>query len=60
MQYHYRTCKARKDCEHVTCVNYIKSHAANDKKCNEWQIVLQKQHKNRTRTNQQDLLNPLN
>jgi hypothetical protein len=54
MQYHYGTCKARKGCEHVTCVNYTESYVANDKKCNEWQVVLQKQYKNRTRINQQD------
>jgi hypothetical protein len=42
IQYYCGICKARKGCEHVTCVNYIKSHAANDKKYNEWQVVLQK------------------
>jgi hypothetical protein len=51
MQYYCRTCRARKGCEHVTCVNCTGSYAANDKKCNEWQIVLQKQHRNRIRTN---------
>jgi hypothetical protein len=60
MQYYYGTCKARNGCEHVTCVNCTKSYAANDKKCNEWQVVLQKQHRNRTRTNQQNLSDPLN
>jgi hypothetical protein len=60
MQHYYGTCRARKGCEHITYVNYIRSHTTNDKKCNEWQVVLQKQHKNRTRTNQQDLPDPLN
>jgi hypothetical protein len=35
MQHYCKTCRARNGCEHVTCVNYTKSHAANDKKCNE-------------------------
>jgi hypothetical protein len=35
MQHYCGTYRARKDCEHVTCVNYTGSHAANDKKCNE-------------------------
>jgi hypothetical protein len=60
MQHYCGTCRARNGCEHVTCVNCTGSHAANDKKCNEWQVVLQKQHRNRTRTNQQDSPDPLN
>jgi hypothetical protein len=60
VQHKCNTCRASKDCEHVTCVNCTGSHAANDKKCNEWQIVLQKQHRNRARTNRQDSPNPLN
>jgi hypothetical protein len=60
VQYKCNTCRASKDCEHVTCVNCTGSHAANDKKCNEWQVELQKQHRNRTRTNRQDSPDPLN
>jgi hypothetical protein len=30
------------------------------KKCNEWQVVLQKQYRNRTKANQQDSSNSLN
>jgi hypothetical protein len=60
VQHKCNTCRASKDCEHVTCVNCTGSHAANDKKCSEWQIVLQKQHRNRTRTNRQDSPDPLN
>jgi hypothetical protein len=60
MQHHCGICRASKGCEHVTCVNCTGSHAANDKKCNEWQIVLRKQHRNRTGTNRQDSPDPLN
>jgi hypothetical protein len=60
MQHYCEIYKARKGCEHVTYVNYIGGHAANDKKCNEWQVVLQKQHRNRIKTNQQNSPDPLN
>jgi hypothetical protein len=42
MQHYCKTYRARNGCEHVTYVNCIESHAANDKKCNKWQVVLQK------------------
>jgi hypothetical protein len=34
MQHYCKIYRARNGCEHVTCVNYTKSHATNDKKCN--------------------------
>jgi hypothetical protein len=36
MQYYCGTCRARNGCEHVIYVNCTRSHAANDKKYNEW------------------------
>jgi len=51
IQHRCGACRANKGCEHVKCINCGGDHAANDKKCGEWQTVLAKQYRNRTRAN---------
>jgi hypothetical protein len=54
VQHNCNACRANKGCEHVRCANCNGNHEANDKKCNEWQQVLSRQHRRQIRPNQQD------